>query len=75
VGEQDLVDVDVQERRLDPVLGIEVDERRVANAQEVLAMLVEQLREPHVLVLDVPFDQESVGEEHVRDDRQHRDPR
>ena len=65
VREEDLVHVDMQQRRLDSLTGLEVDERRVAHLQEELAVLVEDLAEAAVLVLDRPFDQEGVGEEEV----------
>ena len=65
MSEEDLIHVDMQERCLDALAGLEIDERRVAHLEEELAVLVEDLAEAAVLVLDRPLDQEGVGEEEV----------
>ena len=69
--QQDLIHIDVQERRLDALTAIEVNERGIPHLHEVAASLVEHLRKARVLVLDVALDQERVRQEQVRDDGEH----
>ena len=65
MGDQHLIEVDVEQRRVDLVPGLQIDERAVPDPKERLAMLVEDLRQPRVLVLDVPLDEEDIGQKEV----------
>ena len=65
VGHEDLIEIDVQQRGVDLIPGLQVDQGAVTDPEERLSMLIQDLGQPRVLVLDVPLDEEGVREEEV----------